>query len=1018
MRSFGWLRLVVGFFAGLVLVSLFSVNAIAQNPPCTLTVTPASGFAPLSVSATGTCNGGFTPSTMDWGDGSPQESFPPNSGTATLNHTYTSTGTLLATLTALDVTGAPFTTSQQVTVQSPVACKLTMNPSRGAAPLNTTANGICSSVNSTITSVTVDFGNGDPPSSANGSTITASDTYTQVGQFTASITGTDSNGQTGSRFQSVNVTTTPFSLPPAPVNGDVYVSGDTGLVERHNSKGTLVDVLPVSTNQSNTLGAMAFDSNRTLFVADRSGGDDTSFANAYYFDQSGTAQTFTNQFTLTGTGTLVFDIAGNIHVGGIDSNNAPNIQKLDSFARVLFNYAPANNPQNPAAIQWMDLATDQCTMFYTDSTNLFSVRRFDVCKNSQLADFTTSLPGTAANDVRIRPNGEVLVADTSQVVRLDATGKPIQTYGGPQGAFIGLALDPDNASFWATQRDGSVTRFDIASGSVLSRFNASFTPAEGVAVFGEIRAATNTPPSCTVKASPSTGTAPLNVTVTGSCTPGVNPITSTVLDFGDGTTQTATSGTHIYKTAGAFTIKLTATSTFGLTSSASQTVTVSAPPIVTPPGIIPSGLFVSFGGGTIKQVSITDGSVIRTLSTGLGGTIAGMAFDQFGTLYATDFTAGNVSKFDILGTPLGTFGSAYDCQPESIVFDGAGNVYVGQQGCNRTVLKFGPNGQLLAEFRVTVEKQGADQIELSADQCTLFYTSEGPSILRYNVCTGQQLPVFANSLTRALTLRILSDGGVLVTDEKDIIRLDASGQKVTTYTAPGEQCWDGLTLDPDRTSFWAADFCTSNIYKFDIASGRQLAKFNPGAPSGSIFAIAMGGTGLNVGGVGFAGALTASPQTASLASGQSATFNISFTALQSAVGQNFQLSCANLPPSLKCSFSPPSITPGTAGPAGNSTLTISALTTAALSPAREWMLAGSLGVVPGIVLMTLPVTRRRRTRLLISLGLITATLLATSCGGGHKPKPAGTASKGSFTVLVIGNAGQLQASTPINVSVQ
>ena len=137
------------------------------------------------------------------------------------------------------------------------------------------------------------------------------------------------------------------------------------------------------------------------------------------------------------------------------------------------------------------------------------------------------------------------------------------------------------------------------------------------------------------------------------------------------------------------------------------------------------------------------------------------------------------------------------------------------------------------QLNMVAAHAGADQIELSADQCTLFYTSEGPSILRFNVCTGQQLAAFATNLTRALTLRILPDGGVLVTDEKDITRLDASGQKVTTYTVAGEQCWDGLTLDSDRTSFWAADFCSSNIYKFDIATGRQLAKLNPGAASGS-----------------------------------------------------------------------------------------------------------------------------------------------------------------------------------------
>jgi hypothetical protein len=181
----------------------------------------------------------------------------------------------------------------------------------------------------------------------------------------------------------------------------------------------------------------------------------------------------------------------------------------------------------------------------------------------------------------------------------------------------------------------------------------------------------------------------------------------------------------------------------------------------------------------------------------------------------------------------------------------------------------------------------------------------------------------------------------------------------------------------------------------------------------------MGGTGLNVGGVGFAGALTASPSTASITNGQSATFNISFSALQNAAGQTFQLSCANLPPSLKCSFSPASITPGGAGPAGSSTLTISANTTAALFPAHQWMLAAWLGVFPGIVLVTVPVARRRRARLLALLGLLAITLWATSCGGGgNKPKPITAASKGSFTVLVLGTAGQLQASTPINVAVQ
>jgi len=46
----------------------------------------------------------------------------------------------------------------------------------------------------------------------------------------------------------------------------------------------------------------------------------------------------------------------------------------------------------------------------------------------QLADFATGLPGSAAFALRILPGGGVLVADTSAVLLLDATGTIIHTY--------------------------------------------------------------------------------------------------------------------------------------------------------------------------------------------------------------------------------------------------------------------------------------------------------------------------------------------------------------------------------------------------------------------------------------------------------------------------------------------------------------------------------------------------------------------------------------------------------------
>ena len=46
---------------------------------------------------------------------------------------------------------------------------------------------------------------------------------------------------------------------------------------------------------------------------------------------------------------------------------------------------------------------------------------------------------------------------------------------------------------------------------------------------------------------------------------------------------------------------------------------------------------------------------------------------------------------------------------------------------------------------------------MAADECTLLYTSEGPSVLRYDVCKNQQLTPFATGLKKTLNLRILPD---------------------------------------------------------------------------------------------------------------------------------------------------------------------------------------------------------------------------------------------------------------------
>jgi YD repeat-containing protein len=227
----------------------------------------------------------------------------------------------------------------------------------------------------------------------------------------------------------------------------------------------------------------------------------------------------------------------------------------------------------------------------------------------------------------------------------------------------------------------------------------------------------------------------------------------------------------------------------------------------------------------------------------------GMAFDAQANLYVTNWDAANISKFDSAGNlvppnPFVTGDPEHaSLLNESLVFDAAGNFYVGQatnhSGPRAQVLEFSPTGAQLDLFELAAEDRGSDWVDLAADQRTLYYTSEGQRIMRYDVRTHTQLADFAHlpdGSGEAYALRILPDGGVLVADTLDIKRLDAAGNVIQTYDAPGDDQWFALNLDPDGKSFWSADIPTGNFVKFDIASGKILAsqtagrEMDPGVP--------------------------------------------------------------------------------------------------------------------------------------------------------------------------------------------
>jgi hypothetical protein len=262
---------------------------------------------------------------------------------------------------------------------------------------------------------------------------------------------------------------------------------------------------------------------------------------------------------------------------------------------------------------------------------------------------------------------------------------------------------------------------------------------------------------------------------------------------------------------------------------------------------------ITFGRGDVLvslepgplQWHLADGTLVRVMVGTELGTGEGMAFDAAGNLYVTRWSvlpgvSGNtVEKFSNMGLPAGTFGSGYDCSPHAMVFDRFGTAYVGQAGCTGAILKFAA-GLPPVSYAVAPDALGSFWIDLAPDDCTMFYTSWGPNVKRFNVCLNSQLANF-NQLPLpggiAQDLRVLSDGGVLVSSGEVIVRLNAAGWVVQTYQIPGESAlWSGLDLVGDGT-FWAGNYRSSSVYRFDLATGAVRASFNTGTPANTVVGI-------------------------------------------------------------------------------------------------------------------------------------------------------------------------------------
>ena len=262
-------------------------------------------------------------------------------------------------------------------------------------------------------------------------------------------------------------------------------------------------------------------------------------------------------------------------------------------------------------------------------------------------------------------------------------------------------------------------------------------------------------------------------------------------------------------------------------------------------------VFAAIGSGMVQHYD-DSGNLLETLNTTQGGFTTGMAFDGAGNLYVTNFSANSVSKFnnsgglidaDFLGAASGSGLST----PESIVFDNAGNFFVGNIG--NGIRKYNAAGV----FQGSVNNTRVDWFDLTEDQATFYYGTESNDVKTVsNDIPGVSGADFVadGGASEAYAMRILADGGLLLADGENVKRFDSTGSLVRSYdnySDGGIGCtltsggWFSLNLDPDGTSFWSGSFTDGCFYKIDIDDGDQLLAVNTGVGPSLFFGLTVFG---------------------------------------------------------------------------------------------------------------------------------------------------------------------------------
>jgi len=533
----------------------FTVISGPIAPVASLTGTPTSGTAPLTVTFTDSSTNSPTSWSWNFGDGSTSTSQNPS-------HAYSTAGTYTVSLTATNAGGSnTLTRTNYITVSSAVivpVASLTGTPTSGTAPLTVT---FTDSSTNTPTSWSWNFGDGSTSTSQN-----PSHAYSTAGTYTVSLTATNAGGS--------NTLTRTSYISVSSSGSEIYV-----FVTKWGTSGS-------GDAQFKGPYGVEVDSSGNVYVSDAGNNRIQKFSSTGTFvSKWGTYGSLDGQFNMP-MGVAV-DSSGNVYVSDAGNNRTQKFSSTGTFASKWGTYGSLDGQfYNP-----MGVAVDSSGNVYIADTQNNRIQKFS-STGTFVSKWGThgSLDGQflEIGGVAVDSSGNVYVADSenNRIQKFSSTGTFVSkwgTYGSLDGQFNipeGVAVDSSDNVYVADTENYRIQKFSSTGtfaskwgtyGSLDGQFNYPTdvtVDSSGNVYVADMRnyrtqkfaPYSANPPVAAFTGTPTSGTAPLTVTFTDSST---NTPTSWSWNFGDGSTSTTKNPSHSYSSAGTYTVALTATNSAG-----------------------------------------------------------------------------------------------------------------------------------------------------------------------------------------------------------------------------------------------------------------------------------------------------------------------------------------------------------------------------------------------------------------------------------------------------------------------